>query len=324
MSGNELTNQIINFLSEGKSLKEISDIIFKTHSTIKINKIISELGIELSKYSEKYLYMNKEWLKGQLQLYNISEICRKFNMPRTSVTRYAKKYKLYESQYRRKNKNYINEDYFKNIDSSNKAYWLGFIMADGCICLNKHTLKYYFSLRLSRKDDSHLIKFSKEINFDSSKIKRGISFRNNNKNYYSELHSYNNNFCLNLIDKGIIPHKTGKEIFPNISCLPEQYQSDFIRGFYDGDGYIKAETNTIKICSASKQIIESLRQWFINHDIQIRSIYTSKLKNNNNFYTFSISKLGIANFIDSIYYNNCLTFLDRKMKEINILRNQSL
>ena len=30
-------------------------------------------------------------------------------------------------------KHNLNKDYFKNIDNEEKAYWLGFIAADGCI-----------------------------------------------------------------------------------------------------------------------------------------------------------------------------------------------
>ena len=47
-----------------------------------------------------------------------------------------------------------NETYFDHIDSESKAYWLGFIYADGCISNNG----YRFEVRLSKNDEDHLIK----------------------------------------------------------------------------------------------------------------------------------------------------------------------
>lgn len=44
----------------------------------------------------------------------------------------------------------INENYFENIDNKNKAYWLGFIAADGNVYGNK------LSIELNSKDEGHL------------------------------------------------------------------------------------------------------------------------------------------------------------------------
>lgn len=44
----------------------------------------------------------------------------------------------------------INENYFEKIDSENKAYWIGFISADGNVYKNK------LSIELNNKDDELL------------------------------------------------------------------------------------------------------------------------------------------------------------------------
>lgn len=59
------------------------------------------------------------------------------------------------------NKLKFNEHYFDNIDSEEKAYWLGFIFADGCIMNNTKT----FELGLSKIDSGHIDKFKKSILF---------------------------------------------------------------------------------------------------------------------------------------------------------------
>jgi hypothetical protein len=51
----------------------------------------------------------------------------------------------------------LNVDYFKNIDSNEKAYWLGFIAADGCI----HKSGYKLSFQLKSTDKKNSFGFSK-------------------------------------------------------------------------------------------------------------------------------------------------------------------
>ena len=49
-----------------------------------------------------------------------------------------------------------NENFFEKIDSPRKAYWLGFLYADGCIASGKRS-DIELSLQLSDKE--HLQKF---------------------------------------------------------------------------------------------------------------------------------------------------------------------
>ena len=67
----------------------------------------------------------------------------------------------------------FNDNYFEIIDSEEKAYWLGFLLADGCVST---THGNRVILQISSKDEEHLKKFKasvcckKPINFD----KRGF------------------------------------------------------------------------------------------------------------------------------------------------------
>ena len=49
--------------------------------------------------------------------------------------------------------------YFQTIDTENKAYWLGFIYADGCVSKDLH----YLTIDLSIADIDHIEKFKNEI-----------------------------------------------------------------------------------------------------------------------------------------------------------------
>ena len=62
-------------------------------------------------------------------------------------------------------KYFYNDNYFEQIDSEEKAYWVGFLYGDGHI--SDHTVY----LCLQTRDKGHIIKFLKAINADTVPIK---------------------------------------------------------------------------------------------------------------------------------------------------------
>lgn len=63
-----------------------------------------------------------------------------------------------------------NRHVFDTIDTNEKAYWLGFIIADGYLNDNKNMLR----IKLSDKDKRHLEKFIKFLDGNSSMLKKEI------------------------------------------------------------------------------------------------------------------------------------------------------
>ena len=124
----------------------------------------------------------------------------------------------------------LNEHVFDIIDSSEKAYWLGFLMADGY----NHETKYTVALRLQEKDREILEKYkaflctSSPIYTFSRKTKTS-----NELHYYCEVAVCSPYLSEQLAKHGCTQNKTYTLEFPDISR--EFYQS-FIRGFFDGDG----------------------------------------------------------------------------------------
>ena len=57
-----------------------------------------------------------------------------------------------------------NSNYFTNIDSSEKAYWLGFMYADGTVSSKTNTIA------LGLKDEEHVEKFKQAIGAYNNKI----------------------------------------------------------------------------------------------------------------------------------------------------------
>lgn len=311
---NNIKKEICNLLKNGKTISEISRIVFNTNSTAKLNKYISENGIDISEYSSRYLFMNEQWLtKALYENKTILEICRKYNMPRTSVTRYAKKFGLYESKFTREKENKIIESYFENIDNARKAYWLGFIMADGNIYLYKDSNKIQFSLKIQKSDEKLIHNFANDIGFNQEKIRTGEAKRNDTITQYVELRSYNTTFCKNLMKYGICPQKTGREIIPK--KIPYDLKKDFIRGFFDGDGHISK--SSVEYCTASAKMIADMSTWFCLHDI-----FTTINYSKNNIFTVKISKKSVKRFLDIVYYNGCFG-LERKTQEAKKIKEST-
>lgn len=142
---------------------------------------------------------------------------------------------------------HINQDYFKTW-SSNMAYLLGFWYADGCIYGGK-----MFDITVHAKDKYIIKKFAEELSYDGP-IKD-----------YVDRQAARINFCCkviynDLISLGGTERKSLTLTFPT-DIVPEEYLSDFIRGYFDGDGcvcLVKGGRINTSFCSGSKKFLDEL------------------------------------------------------------------
>lgn len=125
----------------------------------------------------------------------------------------------------------MNENIFQQIDSNNKAYWLGFLAADGSVKGNE------LSIGLSSKDRGHLAKFLAFINSNNPVIDT-MSHCTNNDKYYpsSHINLYSNKLVNDLSLYGIVNSKSFQDI-DFLEKVPKKYYDAFIIGYFDGDGW---------------------------------------------------------------------------------------
>lgn len=117
----------------------------------------------------------------------------------------------------------VNEDYFENIDTEQKAYWLGFIYADGCISRGK------IEIGLSIKDYDHLVKFKNDVGYMGD-----IKFRQSTNSCRI---MFGSTKMINDLRKyGVHERKSTTKQFPN--NIPSEFLKDFARGYFDGNGCI--------------------------------------------------------------------------------------
>lgn len=154
----------------------------------------------------------------------------------------------------------LDECYFDEIDTPNKAYILGFLYADGSNNISKSTV----TMSLQEEDKDILECIRKEL--QSEKPLEYLDYSNKHDFGYSYKNQYrfiafSKHMCNSLEKIGMIPNKSLSLKFPNIR--PELY-SHFIRGYFDGDGSItqciKSENNhaVLITITSTKLFCESL------------------------------------------------------------------
>lgn len=246
-----------------------------------------------------YYFDEKDWKAVKLyteENKNLTEIERILNMkPETTRARL----KILNIEQRGMFKYFYNRDYFEKIDSENKAYWLGFITADGCIAKNGASI----SIQLGRKDIGHLKKFCDEIQAPYSLIKDTIGGFGTECNKLA-ISSVKMN--QDLQDKGIHPAKSLHEK-PYLS-LDEKYIKHYIRGLIDGDGYISTCKIEFGFCG-SEDMCNFLLQYFKKispYEINVH------VRNEDRLFRLSIGAKSVVSYLLNYLYNNEFTSLDRK------------
>lgn len=121
----------------------------------------------------------------------------------------------------------FNQDVFEVIDTEEKAYWLGFLYADGYVGADNNIIE----LSLKSSDIQHLKKFKKFLEFDENKTIFCDSVR-------CRLNFRNKKLKNDLIKLGCTPRKSLTLTFPNSNQLPNHLLLPFTRGYVDGDGSV--------------------------------------------------------------------------------------
>lgn len=198
-------------------------------------------------------------------------------------------------------------DYFKVIDSEEKAYWLGVIISDGTIQKNG------YKTALASKDRDLIVKFKKALGAGNPITKISQFDKRTKKTYTRYLIQINSKeFTSHLINLGITNKKSHICNFPK---LEEKYYLSFLRGLFDGDGSlsVKNKENYRMSFTATKEIIKHI-QIFLKktHNIESHPIYRTS-ENMNVFRTHYFSDT--KKILSLLYKNsNNNNRLNRKYK----------
>lgn len=310
----ESLNKAIELRKAGHGIKEIWKITkISTHTLRNILKDIKK-G-KLIKLENPLFLQAVELYKQGLSTIKVAEIT-KLN-PGTLASKF-KKLGIIRSNKINSRKYKIDHNFFENIDTEHKAYWLGFIYADGYISSNNKNYKRV-GIALGIKDKEHLKKF---VNITNSNYPIN---HYTNKSFgveteYCRLLISSDKMFNDLLNKGVFLNKTLILKFPNKEQVPKELLHHFLRGYFDGDGSFAKNKKeyTIKVCG-TKEFLEEFLNFIDKPNIKL--LRRHKKRNNNNF-QFSIG--GRLNFIriTDILYKDATVFLERKYERYIEFKNK--
>lgn len=330
-------NEIKEMYENNITLKEIAIKYNCSRDTIK-KFIVQNDFPERKKINPLYKNFSEEDDKKIEQLYNggksTREIGKIMNTSGITISKHLQKMGVKIKDLHKSRQIYsFNENYFKTIDDEHKAYWLGFIAADGCVLeptyqVSKRTGKIIrkeqgaLQIGLQEKDKAHLEKFQKDIK-DTHKI----NFSKKRKAY--DIKILSNIICMDLQQYNIVPRKSLVLEFPD--NIREDLLRHFIRGYFDGDGSIafcKNKKGVISIGSIQVSIIGTVM--FLNtlnnileDELQFKEKVVD-LGNRHKPVTKTIFFSSIAHtkkFLDFIYKDSTI-YLDRKYERYLIFNKK--
>lgn len=144
-------------------------------------------------------------------------------------------------------KHSLDISYFDEINTPEKAYWLGFIWADGNITRTSKKSSGVNRLRLAQKwtEKQHLEKFKQAIHADYEI--RPVYHANDKTVAQLDINCCPLCHTLSVLGFDIKPKRT------SLPPMNQKFISHFIRGYFDGDGCLSLYVQRIKKWNVNKQ-----------------------------------------------------------------------
>lgn len=293
----------------GQNAYELGRMYNTTPKTI--GKILERQGIDRRKKRLDHAF-DQEIAQQYLNGISSDKLADKYNCSKTTIFARLKEMNIESRSNKINSKRYdYDENYFKYIDTQEKAYWLGFIYADGYITQRDNN--FQFGLSLGAKDSNHLekLKVCLKSNHNIHTYKSSGGYCNETK--YSRLLISSNVFCSHLQNHGVFERKT---LILQPPTLTADLISHFIRGYLDGDGSITrtagkyGDVYAMKICG-TPAILNYIKDWLENK-LQLKVGSFSRRKPEHLVETYEVcGNLKVLSCLD-LLYENATIYLDRK------------
>jgi len=195
----------------------------------------------------------------------------------------------------------VNEEFFGEIDTEEKAYWLGFLAADGHVGERGH-----IKVTLSAKDREHVYKFAEAVGAEHP-IKIRKRRLDGNTYEVATITVCSLNMVNDLILLGVGPRKS-LTITP--SDIPVELLRHYWRGVFDGDGHIYIGTQrrfAVKLIGI-KAMIDGFRSFLSRSGIETNA----QDRVRGNVVEISIGGVSLCKEVLGLLYNQSTVFLDRK------------
>jgi intein/homing endonuclease len=255
---------------------------------------------------------------------NHSKIAKHLNIPEKVFSEMVRYFNI--KTVSKKSTKKVNHNYFKQINNENKAYILGFLIADGCVSIEpkkRNNVIYSYSKRIifvNSIDDLESISFIKNEISPESKISNSHNKKGAlNRKPQLSLKINSSEIVDDLIKMNINPRKTQDVNFKfDFNFIKKECIRHFIRGFFDGDGWISINQNRYYILGfvfTSFDFANQIKN-IIEKELNIKgSIQEYQCKNmktyNLSFYLGTKENQSLQKVFNYLYDNSNI-FLSRK------------
>lgn len=211
----------------------------------------------------------------------------------------------------------LRDDFFETIDSEEKAYFLGFMFADGYVYKGSKNAKSV-GLEIHIRDID-LIHKLKELLNTSNKIK----YRKRSNTEMCSINVYSTKMANDLEKYGIVQNKT--KVTKHLPDIPLPYRRHFLRGLLDGDGWISIDKNGryhVGFVSYHKSIAKDFQK-ACNSLIEEknRSTITTKGKNSSGYVCAFQAQKQVKQLMTALYKDSTI-YLTRKRELVEPLFNE--
>ena len=232
-------------------------------------------------------------------------------------------------------KNYkANFNFFDKIDTPQKAYWLGFIWADGYIAKRNRSLpngkmrvEYNLKLAIKDSDSGHVQKFLDDIESDYPVHYYKTSGFNDYEIFEARAFITNLHMCSKLYEEyGIIPRRY--DATNVISVIPEKLYRYFILGLFDADGsftcYSGHYGDKMNVSfGGSEQLLRFIESTLVGQGVidkaktesGVRSLITRHKGKDGTWRTIAFPGIPQASKILNWLYKDSVIHLDRKYEK---------
>lgn len=197
---------------------------------------------------------------------------------------------------------------FADFNDESAAYFYGFILADGNIDRSMKTV----SVTMNTKDSYILEKLSEYLGTGRQVLNSKPYDKRTGKTYNRSSFGFVNELIVSrLVEQGLSPAKSGKEVLPKFDWL---HNRNFWRGVIDGDGWVRVKESTIGVV-CSLEIVNGFLA-FIENNIGLITKRTPLVINGKttNYARVSLTGQDGRNAMQ-LLYQDAKMYLPRKYEE---------
>jgi hypothetical protein len=156
----------------------------------------------------------------------------------------------------------LNTTYFDSIDTQEKAYWFGFILADGGLHKNGKQIR----VLLASRDRQHLVTLANLFQVKVTDT-AALDKRTGKTHHRSFVQLCSVHMWRSILEKSVPQRKCDIATAAVLTSVPDDQLRHFVRGYFDGDGCIgkigRAEYRLTIV--GPKCIVEALRELVSKH-----------------------------------------------------------